>query len=68
MSKIAEIKRAYKILKNEGKNEVSLLHCISSYPTKEKDSFKLYKFFKKVLIVQLVTLTIQMIFLFHFVR
>ena len=38
MSKIAEIKRAYKILKNEGKNEVSLLHCISSYPTKEKDS------------------------------
>ena len=47
MSKIAEIKKAYKILKNEGKNEVSLLHCISSYPTKKRFTFKLYKFFKK---------------------
>jgi N,N'-diacetyllegionaminate synthase len=38
MSKIEEIKKAYKILSNSGKNKISLLHCISSYPTKEKDS------------------------------
>jgi len=38
MSRIEEIKKAYKILSNGGKNKISLLHCISSYPTKEKDS------------------------------
>ena len=38
MSKLKEIKRAYKILENKGKNKVILLHCISSYPTNEKDS------------------------------
>lgn len=38
MSEIKEIKKAYKILRNKGKNEVILLHCVSSYPTSEKDS------------------------------
>lgn len=38
MSKLNEIKRAYNILKKNKKNKISLLHCISSYPTKEKDS------------------------------
>jgi N,N'-diacetyllegionaminate synthase len=38
MSKLKEIKKAYKILRNKGKNEVILLHCVSSYPTSEKDS------------------------------
>tara|TARA_Y100000591_G_C21770001_1_gene665075 strand:- start:527 stop:1327 length:801 start_codon:yes stop_codon:yes gene_type:complete len=38
MSKINEIEKAYKILKNGSKNNVSLLHCVSSYPTEEKDS------------------------------
>ena len=38
MSKLKEIEKAYKILSNRSKNKVSLLHCVSSYPTKEKDS------------------------------
>tara|TARA_Y100000590_G_scaffold451991_1_gene594342 strand:- start:477 stop:1277 length:801 start_codon:yes stop_codon:yes gene_type:complete len=38
MSKLAEIKKAYNILKKNRKNKVSLLHCISSYPTLEKDA------------------------------
>lgn len=38
MSKIGEIEKAYKILSNGLKNKVSLLHCVSSYPTKEEDS------------------------------
>lgn len=49
MSKIKEIKKAYKILRNKGKNEVILLHCISSYPTLEKDSnLKCIKHLQKV--------------------
>ena len=38
MSKLKEIEKAYKILSNRSNNKVSLLHCVSSYPTKEKDS------------------------------
>ena len=48
MSKIKEIENAYKILKNGSKNKVSLLHCVSSYPTEEKDSqLNCIKFLKK---------------------
>ena len=65
MSKLAEIKKAYNILKKNKKNKVSLLHCISSYPTLEKDAN--LNCIKKLLIVQLVNQTIQTIFLFHFV-
>ena len=38
MSKLDEIKKAYNILKKNKKNKISLLHCISSYPTPEKDA------------------------------
>jgi sialic acid synthase SpsE len=38
MSKLQEIKKAYNILKKNKKNKISLLHCISSYPTPEKDA------------------------------
>ena len=38
MSKLKEIEKAYKILSNGSKNKVNLLHCVSSYPTKEKDA------------------------------
>ena len=38
MSKLNEIRKAYNILKKNKKNKVSLLHCISSYPTEEKDA------------------------------
>ena len=38
MSKLGEIKKAYNILRKNKKNKVSLLHCISSYPTLEKDT------------------------------
>ena len=38
MSKLDEIKRAYNILRKNKKNKVSLLHCVSSYPTKEEDA------------------------------
>jgi sialic acid synthase SpsE len=37
MSNLDEIEDAYKILK-EGTNSIAILHCISSYPTIEKDS------------------------------
>ena len=37
MSNLDEIKDAYNILK-EGTNNIAILHCISSYPTMEKDS------------------------------
>lgn len=37
MSKIDEIKKAYRILSNKKKNKVHLLHCVSSYPTNERD-------------------------------
>jgi len=38
MSKLNEIRKAYNILKKNKKNKISLLHCISSYPTPEKDA------------------------------
>ena len=38
MSNLQEIKKAYNIIKKNKKNKISLLHCISSYPTKEKDA------------------------------
>ena len=38
MSKLKEIQKAYDILKKNKKNKISLLHCISSYPTIEKDA------------------------------
>jgi sialic acid synthase SpsE len=38
MSKLIEIKKAFKILKKNNKNKISLLHCVSSYPTLEKDA------------------------------
>jgi sialic acid synthase SpsE len=38
MSKLDEIKKAYNILKKNKKNKISLLHCISSYPTPEKNA------------------------------
>ncbi len=38
MSNLNEIKKAYGVLKKNKKNKVSLLHCVSSYPTMEKDS------------------------------
>jgi len=37
MAKINEIKKAYKILSNKKKNRMYLLHCVSSYPTNERD-------------------------------
>ena len=37
MSNLDEIKDAYDILR-EGTNNIAILHCISSYPTVEKDS------------------------------
>jgi len=37
MSNLGEIEDAYHILK-EGTNNIAILHCISSYPTIEKDS------------------------------
>ena len=37
MSNLDEIEDAYNILK-EGTNNIAILHCISSYPTMEKDS------------------------------
>ena len=37
MSSLDEIKKAYKILK-EGTKNIAILHCISSYPTQEKDA------------------------------
>ena len=37
MSNLKEIKNAVKSL-NENKNKISLLHCVSSYPTLEKDT------------------------------
>lgn len=37
MSNLDEIREAYKILQ-EGTNNIALLHCISSYPTEEKDA------------------------------
>ena len=37
MSSLSEIRKAYNILSNKSKNKVSLLHCVSSYPTKERD-------------------------------
>ena len=37
MSNLEEIKEAYEIL-SAGTNNVAILHCISSYPTDEKDS------------------------------
>jgi len=38
MSTYEEIKKAVKILGSNSKNKISLLHCVSSYPTNEKDS------------------------------
>ena len=38
MSKLDEIKKAYNVIKKNKKNKISLLHCISSYPTPEKDA------------------------------
>ena len=38
MSKLREIEKAYKILSRNSQNKVSLLHCVSSYPTQEKDA------------------------------
>jgi len=38
MSELKEIKKAYDILNKNKKNKISLLHCISSYPTLEKDA------------------------------
>ena len=38
MSTYQEIKKAIKILVKNPKNKISLLHCVSSYPTSEKDS------------------------------
>lgn len=37
MSNLDEIKQAYKIL-SKGTKNIALLHCISSYPTKEEDA------------------------------
>jgi len=37
MSNIEEITNAYKIIKSKNKN-LALMHCVSSYPTKEDDS------------------------------
>lgn len=37
MSNLDEIKEAYEILK-EGTKNIAILHCISSYPTKEEDA------------------------------
>ena len=37
MSTIDEINKALEILKN-GKSKIAILHCISAYPTKEKDA------------------------------
>jgi len=37
MSNLDEIDEAYKILK-EGTDNIAILHCISSYPTQEKDA------------------------------
>ena len=36
MSNLDEIDKAYKILK--GTDKIAILHCISAYPTNEKDS------------------------------
>ena len=38
MSKLNEIRKAINILKKNKKNKISLLHCVSSYPTAEKDA------------------------------
>lgn len=56
MAELDEIKNAYEILSNETKN-IILLHCVSSYPTLEKDSnllniLELKNNFKKALIGQ----------------
>lgn len=53
MSNLKEIKEAYEILK-EGTDKIAILHCISSYPTEEKDAkltniFKLQKEFDCVI-------------------
>jgi len=53
MSKLNEIEEAYRILK-KNTNNVALLHCISSYPTKESDAllsniYELYKSFDCVI-------------------
>ena len=37
MSNLDEIKKAYQILR-EGTKNIAILHCISSYPTQEKDA------------------------------
>ena len=37
MSNLKEIDEAYNILK-KGTKKIAILHCISSYPTNEKDS------------------------------
>lgn len=37
MSTLAEIETAVKTIKNEGNNNIVLLHCISIYPPKERD-------------------------------
>lgn len=44
MSSLDEIEKAYEILK-EGTNNIAILHCISSYPTKEEDA-KLVNIYK----------------------
>lgn len=44
MSSLDEIEKAYEILK-EGTDNIAILHCISSYPTKEEDA-KLINIFK----------------------
>ena len=38
MSNLSEIKKAFNILSNKGKNSVNILHCISEYPTKENEA------------------------------
>lgn len=38
MSKLNEIKKAFKIIKKNKKNKISLLHCVSSYPTPEEEA------------------------------
>ena len=38
MSNLSEIKKAFNILSNKGKNSVNILHCISAYPTKENEA------------------------------
>ena len=59
MSKIDDIKAALKILNRNFKKEITLLHCVSSYPASNNNlNLNLIKKLKKSLIYPWATLII----------